>query len=349
MAARGGKTRKIVWAVDAFESAGAGGIPGALHQNSLETLRSLASAQARRPLKGAKPPEVWLTSVLSPATLSASVEFSGPWVTDLRPMAEERMNRVAERVRAAGFPDVRLKILIQPFVSTARAVQVLNRFAMNIGADFLLVGTHARKGIGRAFLGSFAESLIHHATLPVVTVNPEKGQRQLRDSKHVLFPTEFGPDIVAAKNAFRRAVWMASDLGASLTLFHVLPQPMEPFLQSGATLLGGTWIPISMYFSRAEESIRKHANAWTLWARGQGVKVDLVLETHGGQVSEAILKQARRSRAGWIVMEARTGPVASALVGSVTRQVLRISECPVIVLNRTRAAKARRPAVKAAA
>jgi nucleotide-binding universal stress UspA family protein len=46
------------------------------------------------------------------------------------------------------------------------------------GADFIVVGTHGRTGLGRLLMGSVAESIVRHAKCPVVTVKaphaPEK-------------------------------------------------------------------------------------------------------------------------------------------------------------------------------
>jgi nucleotide-binding universal stress UspA family protein len=38
------------------------------------------------------------------------------------------------------------------------------------GADFIVVGSHGRTGIGRLLMGSVAEAIVRHAKCPVVTV-----------------------------------------------------------------------------------------------------------------------------------------------------------------------------------
>lgn len=45
------------------------------------------------------------------------------------------------------------------------------RVADEIGADLIVIGTHARKGLSRALLGSVAEKIIRTATRPVLTVH----------------------------------------------------------------------------------------------------------------------------------------------------------------------------------
>jgi nucleotide-binding universal stress UspA family protein len=38
------------------------------------------------------------------------------------------------------------------------------------GADFIVVGSHGRTGLGRLLMGSVAEAIVRHAKCPVVTV-----------------------------------------------------------------------------------------------------------------------------------------------------------------------------------
>jgi nucleotide-binding universal stress UspA family protein len=45
--------------------------------------------------------------------------------------------------------------------------------ADEVGADLIVMGTHGRRGIRRALLGSVAESVVRHAHVPVLTVHAE--------------------------------------------------------------------------------------------------------------------------------------------------------------------------------
>jgi nucleotide-binding universal stress UspA family protein len=42
--------------------------------------------------------------------------------------------------------------------------------ASAVGASLIVIGTHARKGVARAFLGSVAASVIRNANVPVLCV-----------------------------------------------------------------------------------------------------------------------------------------------------------------------------------
>lgn len=43
--------------------------------------------------------------------------------------------------------------------------------AASLDADLIVMGTHGRRGLARAFLGSVAEKVVRYATVPVLTVH----------------------------------------------------------------------------------------------------------------------------------------------------------------------------------
>jgi nucleotide-binding universal stress UspA family protein len=65
----------------------------------------------------------------------------------------------------------------QVMVRTGDARDVINQTATEIGADLIVMGTHGRRGISRALLGSVAENVVRTAPCAVLTV-------RLRDVPH---------------------------------------------------------------------------------------------------------------------------------------------------------------------
>ena len=63
-------------------------------------------------------------------------------------------------------------IMIQDSSPKGRA-QALVEYANETHALFIVAGTHARHGLPRLFLGSFAETVILHSDIPVITICPE--------------------------------------------------------------------------------------------------------------------------------------------------------------------------------
>jgi nucleotide-binding universal stress UspA family protein len=307
-----GFLKKVLWPVDAFQR------PSDLWTR---TLRSIEALVERNPSLVVQP-----VYALSPAMLNLSSEFSAPLLMQYRPAAEKALDRLFEDVAIPR--TAKPELLVMSGASTSQVVRAISDHAVVTGADLIVLGSHGRSGFKRLLLGSFAETLLHQSKVPVWVVG-EKMKRK-PDFAHILFPTDFGP---TSRTVFRYAVALAGSLGARLTLFHGIPHPIEPVLQSGVYLLGGGWIPIQAYFSREVDQRTRHAEKWAAWAKQQGVDTEVVVDPEGMGLHERITALAKKRRSSLIVMEAESGPVTAALVGSITRLVLRQSDCPVLVLK----------------
>jgi nucleotide-binding universal stress UspA family protein len=58
----------------------------------------------------------------------------------------------------------------QVLIKTGDARDVINQTAKELGADLIVMGTHGRRGISRALLGSVAETVVRTAPCAVLTV-----------------------------------------------------------------------------------------------------------------------------------------------------------------------------------
>jgi len=109
---------------------------------------------------------------------------------------------------------------------------VLSRLAEEKDIDLIVIGTGARKGLGKFLLGSVAEQVFRTAACPVLTVGPHVTHWEIDGNlRHILFATDFGPE---SAHALPYAVSLAESNKARLTLLHVssdlrvaLPEP-EP-------------------------------------------------------------------------------------------------------------------------
>ena len=76
---------------------------------------------------------------------------------------------------------------IERHVAIGDAATEILRLARCLDSDLIVMGTRGRTGLRRAVLGSVAESVVRHATCPVVCVKPElqAGSRQRRSLRSV--------------------------------------------------------------------------------------------------------------------------------------------------------------------
>ena len=66
------------------------------------------------------------------------------------------------------------KVEIQGVLRVGEAAEEVCAQAKELGADLVVVGTHGRGVIGRALLGSVAQSVLHASPVPVLTVRGPK-------------------------------------------------------------------------------------------------------------------------------------------------------------------------------
>jgi nucleotide-binding universal stress UspA family protein len=62
----------------------------------------------------------------------------------------------------------------QVLLRTGDARDVIPAVAEEIGADLIVIGTHGRRGLSRALLGSVAEYVVRISRVPVLTVRAKK-------------------------------------------------------------------------------------------------------------------------------------------------------------------------------
>ena len=82
-------------------------------------------------------------------------------------VAQDRLNAMAVRLESRGVP-------IKTVLRNGAAWEEINDAAMAEGAQLIVMGTHGRRGLSRAMMGSVAERVIRTATLPVLIVPHEQ-------------------------------------------------------------------------------------------------------------------------------------------------------------------------------
>jgi len=59
---------------------------------------------------------------------------------------------------------------IEPLLRTGDPRDLIVQTAVDVGAELIVMGTHGRRGVTRALLGSVAEGVLRHAHCPVLTI-----------------------------------------------------------------------------------------------------------------------------------------------------------------------------------
>ena len=96
----------------------------------------------------------------------------GPILDGMRAAGKRTLSRVARSTAAAGVKPQ--AVLAENF--GGRVADTIVQQAKKLRADLIVIGTHGRRGIKRALLGSDAESVVRNSPVPVLLV-PASGRR----------------------------------------------------------------------------------------------------------------------------------------------------------------------------
>jgi nucleotide-binding universal stress UspA family protein len=301
----------VIWACDPFENAGK-------TQSTVMEALSLLNEKVQIAVQP--------VYVLSPGTIGLQHGASRPQIGQYEPVIGRMLKRSLKdfRIGKAVAPHV----VVQRSESLRSTVKSLLIYARAGKADLIVVGTRANRGVSRFLLGSFTETLILNAKVPVLTVSPGAKSRPLR---RILFPTDLG---TGSRLFFKKVCELAKGLDAEVTLLHVLPHPVAPVLQSGVYLIGGGWIGVPQFVKAAEERALRLMNRWKVEAASVGVVVTPLVEQGGEGARKAILGRAQAKDIGLVAIGAQSGVLGATLIGSLVRQVVREAPCPVWVLRK---------------
>lgn len=297
--------RKILWAVDALSN------DLILERHTTSVLRSINAE-----LKAQVEPVCILRMMhLHPAGWRPAL------AEDIHAEAEDRLIAFLERNLIDGL--LPMRALRARDTSLRGAVDTLVEYARSSGADMIVTSTHARKGVPRFFLGSFAETLLLYSPIPVLVVNPKAIVSQTVD--RILFPTDFSDQ---SRSFYEQTLRLARALSARMVLVHQLDFPYAP--------VTSPMVSPPLVEESLQELERQQAHtgqSWAEWGNSQGVEVRFELLQAGKDLASELTALAGKSPLTIVAMASQSGVLASALLGSVTRQVIREVACPVLVMH----------------
>lgn len=310
------EVKKIIWAVDAFEE----------REGLLEKTAQILDFFQHKSRVQIEP-----VFILASSEVKWLGDFNSAWLEQFQTNLQHHLEEVL-RSQSQGFI-LQPKILLEPLASTSAAVESLIDYCRKQTADLVIVSSHRRRGLDRFFLGSFAESLLAHSPLPVLVVG--RGVKVGAQCRRVLFPTDFGE---ASRPSFRRALTIANQMGADLTLFHAIPLPAQIVMDTGyyPAMYGveGEIVTLEDFVRAQADRQSRRAESWTEWAQQEGVNSGFKVDSSGSPVDTLICTEAEKGVYDLIVMESHSKPLKTALLGSTTRNVVRMAPCPVLVLPR---------------
>ncbi|HKY32873.1 MAG TPA: universal stress protein [Candidatus Polarisedimenticolia bacterium] len=243
-----------------------------------------------------------------------------PGLGPLRPEARHDLMRTLE-----GFlSPAAAAAAVQPVLLEGHPARELARWAEELPADLLVLGTHGRHGFERLMLGSVTERIVRRAACPVLTVPlpsrglPVEGRPPFRT---ILCPVDFSPPSLAA---LVFAVSLAEESDAGLILLHVVEWSEEWAREAGAPAPEGE--------APAERRARDQLAGLVTEEARTFARPEIVVAR--GKASGEILRVASEREAEVIVIGVQgRGALDLAVFGSTTNHVVRAAGCPVLTIR----------------
>jgi nucleotide-binding universal stress UspA family protein len=282
-------------------------IPVALEiaRRAESTVRLVLVHRELSPLLIMEPAEVYTRTVL------AFYKYESDYLRRLAEQVEEKLGRPVTTAALKG-----------PVLST------LTDYLADIGPDLVIMTTHGRGGIRRAWLGSVTDHLIRTSKVPVLCVRAREGEVSLDQVRapEILVPLDGSP---LAEAALEPVAALARLWDARVSLVRVV----QPVLLSTDPALP---LPTG-YDEQLTAAERNAANDYLRdlaeRLRGQGITATGVAVLGHG-TAETILDLASSSRVGLVALATHgRGGMRRLALGSVADKLVRGAEVPVLVVR----------------
>jgi nucleotide-binding universal stress UspA family protein len=255
----------------------------------------------------------------SPVTADLTLrEAIDEWETSHANREASYLAAVADRLRAETGLSVKADVL------HGEVVPAITRAVEQQEIDLVVITTHGRAGLERAWLGSVADALIREIDAPVLVVRPaEEAAPAPSGFRHLLIALD-GSD--RAERAIAPALSLAGE-DAQATLFRAVTPP---------SAVTSPYLPHAVRISHEELERRGH-EATTYLAdvaerlSGEAVRIESATATDY-HPARAVLHWAREHDADLIALGTHgRGPVRRLVLGSVTDKIVRAATVPVLV------------------
>jgi len=259
-----------------------------------------------------------LVSVVEPIPAFAYAE----WEPAALDWSTKYLDSVAERVGESAAGEVTTA------VHSGRVVETLHREVASLDVDLVVMATHGRGTLSRAWLGSVADAFMRESTVPVLYVRPEEGAAPAPEPasgfETILVPLD-GSEL--SESALAHATEFGELFGSAYHLTRVVAYPLDiasPYLphtvQMNADILAEAKDSAAEYLEERADQMRR---------RGLRVTASVAVDP---QAAHGILAEAGAVGCDLISMatHGRSG-VGRVVLGSAADKVLRGTHVPLLL------------------
>jgi nucleotide-binding universal stress UspA family protein len=248
---------------------------------------------------------------------SSDIDTTGLWDGDQRESDDAYLTRVAERMTECFKVKVATALLEEPVIGA------LCDHVRAHSVDLVVMSTHGRTGIRRAWLGSVADGIARSVSVPVLMVRPldQTDERDtLRLFERMLIPLD-GSRL--SESIVGHAVRLARVFGSEIVLFRAV----EPLVATRPGYPLSSPVPITLFDGGATEHLTEIARKYLEEAaarlreeHGLHVSIDVRLVEHA---APAIVEALAAHHIELVAMSTHGRGASRLVVGSVADNVIR--------------------------
>lgn len=211
--------------------------------------------------------------------------------------------------------------------------EMISARAVDVGADLIVMTSHGRTGLSRAWLGSVADGVLRQSRVPVLMLRPGKERlsgraRPARPIRRILVPLDgssLAMDVLTAVSDLARAD------GARLVLLRVVQPVPIVVADTNLTWMYAATIPDEAATRHLEGDAKEDLARTARTLADQGT---IDVESHvvvAAGVASGIIEFAKANAVDIVAMSTHGRGASRLVVGSVADKVLRGSEVPILI------------------
>lgn len=201
----------------------------------------------------------------------------------------------------------------------------LASYIHDVEIDFVVMSTHGRSGISRAWVGSVADAVVRRSAVPVLLLRPHDHHTpEPLACRHVLVPLDGSP---LAEGILAPLEMLCRVFSPRFTLLRVVPPLQIETGGTGPAVLTQAPAVVERAVAGAREYLERVAASW----RAAGATVDTAVQVHSipavaildyaGTHAVDVISMATHGRGGW----------SRVALGSVADKVMRGTLMPVLL------------------
>ncbi|MDO9184328.1 MAG: universal stress protein [Bacteriovorax sp.] len=246
--------------------------------------------------------------VASNAESNLATSFAIPTV---KRYSEYPKKIIQNQLKKLKLEKAKIEVLFEKSLSLSASVKKIVDYTKLKKIDLILIATNSKKLLPRVVFGSFAETLVHLSSCDLLIFH-QKTKFKTHMPTQIIYAHDFS---IKGANGLDKIIEYTKLWSANLYIIHV-PVP-----------------EVGIELHDFKNQVQKRAKKLQKILENEKIKfrIDIKYEIH--PISDILMDSAKKIKADLIAVTAQSSKLSAFLGGSVTRQVLRESSVPTLVLK----------------